>query len=102
MLPSSPSASAEPATGCGRAAGSPLRAAIHVCIGTTIVPAGQGWAAALALRDQARAVQALCAEPDVSSHTPTASGPGRRGVTAVSNRHAPVKPSPGTRFAAQP
>jgi len=43
----------------------PRRAAIQVVIGDPIPPAGAGWTAALAMRDQARAaVLALCAEPD--------------------------------------
>jgi len=43
----------------------PRRAPIHIAIGDPIPPAGAGWTAALALRDQARAaVLALCAEPD--------------------------------------
>ena len=40
------------------------RAALHVVIGDLIPPAGAGWHAALALRDQARAaVLALSGEP---------------------------------------
>jgi 1-acyl-sn-glycerol-3-phosphate acyltransferase len=45
----------------------PRRYAIHVAIGEPINPAGHGWPAVLALRDQARtAVLALSAEPDLS------------------------------------
>jgi 1-acyl-sn-glycerol-3-phosphate acyltransferase len=45
----------------------PRRGRVHVAIGAPIAPAGHGWAASLALRDQARAaVVALCGEPDVS------------------------------------
>ena len=44
----------------------PRRSALHVAIGDPISPAGTGWPAALAMRDQARAaVLALCGEPDV-------------------------------------
>ena len=44
----------------------PRRAAVRVSIGNPIAPAGSGWAATVALRDQARAaVLALSGEPDV-------------------------------------
>ncbi len=44
----------------------PRRSAVHVTISDPISPAGSGWPAALALRDQARAaVLALCGEPDL-------------------------------------
>jgi len=46
----------------------PRRAAIRVTIGAPIRPAGTGWPAAVALRDQARAaVLALSAEPDIAA-----------------------------------
>jgi 1-acyl-sn-glycerol-3-phosphate acyltransferase len=45
----------------------PRRSAVHVSIGDPISPAGTGWPAALAIREQAHAaVLALCGEPDVS------------------------------------
>ena len=63
----------------------PHRAALHVVIGDLIPPAGAGWHAALALRDQARAaVLALSGEPDTG-------GPGHTHA-AVSTPAASTSP----------
>jgi hypothetical protein len=63
----------------------PHRAALHVAIGDLIPPAGAGWHAALAPRDQARAaVLALSGEPDTG-------GPGHTHA-AVSTPAAAASP----------
>ena len=63
----------------------PHRAALHVAIADPIPPAGTGWHAALALRDQARAaVLVLSGEPDTGGQENTPAAASTAHLAAVS------------------